>query len=41
MTLSNGEVFAGSFVNNIVDGYGAFQPNNKKKVIGLWINGIF
>lgn len=24
LTLSNGEVFAGSFVNNVVDGYGAF-----------------
>ncbi|CAD8163895.1 unnamed protein product [Paramecium octaurelia] len=41
LTLTNGEVFAGSFVNNVIDGYGAFQPNNHQKVIGIWKDGIF
>ncbi|CAK78056.1 unnamed protein product (macronuclear) [Paramecium tetraurelia] len=41
LTLTNGEVFVGQFVNGVIDGYGSFQPNNQQKVIGIWKDGIF
>ncbi|CAD8078349.1 unnamed protein product [Paramecium sonneborni] len=41
LTLTNQEYFIGSFVYDVIDGYGSFITKDSKKIIGIWKNGKF
>ncbi|CAD8159395.1 unnamed protein product [Paramecium pentaurelia] len=38
--LTNGEVFIGTFLNNLINGKGRFELNNQLKFSGFWEKGI-
>jgi hypothetical protein len=39
LTFSNGDVFSGHFLNNVMHGHGTFKAKGRKAVEAYWLHG--